>query len=164
MSNSDETNPVISEPLSSNEIRSPDNASSKLEGGFYEFPGWAVVLGTMGLAILVTLTGIWQLLLLVGFLAGALPRDQKASRGFLFGFLGGLCAWVILFGIYLVSTEMGAFVERVFVEVAGLHRAVLPLVFLACAAFGGVITGLGGLNGVFGSRLIQWYRQRNPQE
>ncbi len=137
----------------------PDAKETELVGGFYSWPFWQVWVLTFGVAVGLTLTGVWQLLLVAGFLGGSLPKSLKVSRGLLIGFVGGLTAWMLLFGIYALTTEMPVFLERLLVDIIGLDRFMIPLLFLVCSTFGGLFCGLGAMNGVLISRLVQLYRK-----
>ena len=132
---------------------------TELVGGFISLRFWQIWVLTFGIAVGLTLTGIWQLLLVAGFLGGFLPKSLKVKRGLLIGFLGGLFAWMLLFGIYALTTEMPVFLERLLVDIIGLDRFMIPLLFLICSTFGGLFCGLGGMNGVLVSRLVQLYRK-----
>jgi len=130
------------------------NAEIELNGGFYELDFLKSCLITAGIGILLTLTGVWQLVLIAGFVGGFIPKRLKGGRGFLIGFVGILIAWLILFGIYAITTDMVDFFQRFLVEIVGLPLGVIFLAFLGCSIVGGFVGGLGGLNGVFVSRIL----------
>ncbi len=137
----------------------PDTTRTELVGGFYSMPLWKTWVITFGTAVGLTLTGVWQLLLVAGFFGGFLPKGLKVKRGLLIGFMGGLVAWMFLFGLYSLTTEMPVFLDRLLVDIIGLDRFMIPLLFLICSTFGGLFCGLGGMNGVLISRLVQVYRK-----
>lgn len=136
-----------------------DAKETELVGGFYSIPFWKIWVITFGTAVGLTLIGVWQLLLVAGFLGGFLPKGLKVKRGLLIGFMGGLAAWMFLFGFYALTTEMPVFLERLLVDIIGLDRFMIPVLFLICSTFGGIFCGLGGMNGVLISRLVQVYRK-----
>ncbi len=137
----------------------PEPTEMELMGGFYSLNHWHAIVLTFGVAVGLTLTGVWQLLLVAGFLGGFLPKNIKMKRGLLIGFVGGLAAWMLLFGFYFLTTEMPLFLERFLVDIIGLDRLMIPLLFLVCSTFGGLFCGLGAINGVLVSRLVQLYRK-----
>ncbi len=136
-----------------------DTNETELVGGFYIIPFWKIWVLTFVVAICLTLTGVWQLLLVAGFLGGFFPKGYKLKHGLRVGFLGGLAAWLFLFGFYALTTEMPVFLDRLVVDIIGLDRLAIPILFLFCSTFGGIFCGLGGMNGVLVSRLAQIYKK-----
>ena len=130
------------------------SATVELDGGFYELDFLKSCLITAGIGIVLTLTGIWQLVLIAGFVGGFLPKKLKGGRGFLIGFVGIVIAWMILFGIYAITTDMIDFFQRFLVEIIGFPLGVSFFALLGCSIVGGMVGGFGGLNGVFVSRIL----------
>ena len=62
---------------------------------------------------------------------------------------------MILFIINAISTEMLSFFQRFLVELAGLPLGISFFLFLGCSFIGGLVGGLGGLNGVFVGRIVK---------
>jgi hypothetical protein len=158
--NTQESEKVIAHEATDTRQRSlPEPTTTELVGGFYPLNHWHAIALTFGIAVCLTLTGVWQLLLVAGFLGGFLPKGLKMKRGLLIGFVGGLSAWMLLFGIYMLTTEMPVFLERLLIDIIGLDRLMIPVLFLICSTFGGLFCGLGAINGVLVSRLVQLYRK-----
>ncbi len=103
-------------------------------------------------AILFTITGIWQLIVVAGFLGGFFTR--KGKKGFLVGFMGVFLGWMALFLYYALTTEMLYFFQFWMVETLGITIEWLYLLMMICSAFGGLIGGLGGLNGALVSNIV----------
>lgn len=106
---------------------------------------WYTVLPlTAILALLLTLTGLWQLIFAAGFLAGILLKRTRMA--FVTAFFGGALAWLLplLLGTFFVPVEAAA---SLLLDVLGLPASLLFLPFLLAALVGGVVTGLGALLG-----------------
>ncbi len=103
-------------------------------------------------AILFTITGIWQLIVVAGFLGGFFTSNGK--KGFLAGFLGVFFGWMALFLFYALTTEMLYFFQFWMVETLGITIEWLYILMMICSAFGGLIGGLGGLNGAIVSNIV----------
>lgn len=103
-------------------------------------------------ALTLTLTGIWQLILVAGFLGGLFTK--KAKEGVKIGFLGVFCAWLLLFILYSVSLGVVKFFDYWLLDVMGLPINISFLFMILASFFGGCFGGLGCLNGVYVNRLI----------
>lgn len=114
-------------------------------------PSQALVL-TLFAAILFTITGVWQLIVLAGFLGGFFTKHAK--MGALVGFMGAFLGWMILFAYYALTTEMLYFFEFWLVETMGFTIEWLYLLWFFSSVCGGIIGGLGGINGVLISRMF----------
>ncbi|GAB4325682.1 MAG: hypothetical protein Kow0069_31830 [Promethearchaeota archaeon] len=119
---------------------------------------WACSLGLV-------LTGVWQLVLVAGFLAGFFgPRDWSARRSFAAGLLGGWLGWATSFAGLAVGSDLVGFFEAALVGLSGLPRWLGLLSVLASATFGGVACGLGSLNGTLVGRVLRGRRAPEVEE
>lgn len=107
---------------------------------------------TIFTVVLFTITGIWQLIVLAGFIGGFFTK--RAKMGALVGFMGAFIGWMILFTYYALTTEMLYFFEFWLVETMGFTVEWLSLLWIFSSFFGGIVGGLGGINGVFISRIL----------
>jgi hypothetical protein len=113
------------------------------------------LLVSLGLGLLLQLFGFiwvyaWILMVVAGFVGGFMIKSS--GLGFLAGFLGVLGSWLIYFIIYMFQ---GPFLEfsNLLASVLGLGELGFVVILLALIV-GGVIGGLGGLNGHFIAELI----------
>jgi len=90
---------------------------------------------TLASAALLELLGLWQTMLLAGFLGGLLAR--RLVRGVLAGFLGTIIAWSLYFVAFWLLSPLSLTVA---------FKQVPEFVFLT-VALGGVLGGLGGALG-----------------
>lgn len=105
--------------------------------------------------ILFTLTGIWQLVVLAGFIGGFFT--SRFQRAFLIGFIGVFLGWMALFIYYTMTTELLLFFTFWFEETMGFPLGVVYLWMTFSSLLGGVVGALGALNGLFVSRIILKY-------
>lgn len=113
------------------------------------------LLVSLGLGLLLQLFGFiwvyaWILMVVAGFMGGFLIKSS--GLGFLAGFLGVLGSWLIYFIIYMFQGPFLDFANLV-ASVLGLGELGFVVILLALI-IGGVIGGLGGLNGHFIAELI----------
>lgn len=113
------------------------------------------LLVSLGLGLLLQLFGFiwtyaWILMIAAGFVGGFLIKSS--GLGFLAGFLGVLGSWLIYFIIYMFQ---GPFLDfaNLLASVLGLGELGFVVILLALI-IGGVIGGLGGLNGHFIAELL----------
>ncbi|TFF97105.1 MAG: hypothetical protein EU547_05230 [Promethearchaeota archaeon] len=102
--------------------------------------------------ILFTITGIWQLIVISGFLGGFFC--QRARMGLIIGFLGVFLAWISLFLFYSLTTEMIFFFQFWLVETMGYSLEILYIIMLVSSFMGGIIGALGGINGTFIKQIL----------
>lgn len=113
------------------------------------------LLVSLGLGLLLQLFGFiwvyaWILMVVAGFMGGFMIKSS--GLGFLAGFLGVLGSWLIYFIIYMFQ---GPFLEFANLLASALGLGELGfIVILLTLIIGGVIGGLGGLNGHFIAELI----------
>lgn len=113
---------------------------------------WYTVLPlTAILAVLLTLTGYWQLIFAAGFLAGVLMKRPRAA--FVTAFLGGALAWGIplLVATTYVPVEAAA---ALLLSILDLPSSLTFLPFVLSALIGGITTGLGALLGAYGYAVV----------
>jgi len=103
-------------------------------------------------AILLTLTGVWQLIVVAGLLGGLFTK--RAKKGVQIGFLGVFSAWLILFILYSVSLRTVYFFDYWLLEIMGLPVNFSFLFMVIASLIGGCFGGLGGLNGVYINHLV----------
>lgn len=110
---------------------------------------------TLGIGLLLQLFGFiwayaWILMVIAGFMGGFLIK--ASGLGFLAGFLGIICNWLIYF---LILMFQGPFFEfaTLIANILGLGDLGIVIIILALI-IGGLIGGLGGLNGHFVASLI----------
>ena len=96
--------------------------------------------------IIFTITGIWQLIIISGFIGGFFCK--RAKLGIAIGFIGAFLGWVTLFIYYVLTTEMLYFFEFWIETTMGYPKELAYLLMLISSLFGGFIGALGGLNGV----------------
>jgi hypothetical protein len=107
-------------------------------------------------AVLLQLLGLlweyaWILMVAAGFLGGFLIK--KAGLAFLAGLLGVLVAWLIYFIIFSFLGPLSAF-ANLLAGLFGLEGMGIVVVILALVLIGGLIGGLGALNGHFIGSLL----------
>ena len=93
----------------------------------------------------------WILMVAAGFLGGFLVK--KVGKGFLVGFLGVLMAWLIYFIIFSFLGPLWAFAD-VLAGLFGLTGMGFVVIILALVLIGGLIGGLGALNGHFIAGIV----------
>lgn len=93
----------------------------------------------------------WILMVVAGFLGGFLVK--KAGKGFLVGFLGVIAAWLVYFLVFSFLGPVWAFAD-VLAGLFGLTGMGIVVIILALVLVGGLIGGLGGLNGHFIATII----------
>jgi hypothetical protein len=113
-------------------------------------------LATLAAAVLLELVGLiweyaWILMVIAGFLGGFLIK--KAGLGFLAGFLGVIVAWLIYFIAFSFLGPVWAFAD-VLAGLFGLEGMGFVVIILALVLIGGLIGGLGALNGHFIGSLV----------
>ena len=115
--------------------------------------GFLVTLLTAGLLQLIGYfwTYAWILMVVAGFLGGFLVK--KAGKGFLAGFLGVLVAWLIYFLVFSLIGPIWEF-ANILAGLFGLTGMGWIVIILSLVLIGGLIGGLGGLNGHFVAAII----------
>lgn len=109
---------------------------------------FVVVLAT----ILFTITGIWQLVVLAGFLGGFFTI--KSKNAFVIGFIGAFLGWMGLFVYYALTTDLLTFFDFWLEQTMGIPLNFVYLIMFFSSIMGGVIGALGALNGLFISRIL----------
>jgi hypothetical protein len=102
----------------------------------------------LGLGVSLQLLGFiwsyaWILMVAAGFMGGFLIKSS--GLGFLAGFLGVLGSWLIYFIIYMFQGPFFEF-SNLIASILGIGDLGFVVIILALI-IGGVIGGLGGLNG-----------------
>lgn len=113
-------------------------------------------IATLAAAVLLELIGLlweyaWILMVVAGFLGGFLIK--KAGLGFLAGFLGVIVAWLIYFIAFSFLGPVWAFADTL-AGLFGLEGMGFVVIILALVLIGGLIGGLGALNGHFIGSLL----------
>ncbi|NVM53838.1 MAG: hypothetical protein HWN66_09065 [Candidatus Helarchaeota archaeon] len=96
-------------------------------------------------------TYAWILMVAAGFLGGFLVK--KAGKGFLAGFLGVLVAWLVYFLIFSFIGPIWEF-ANVLAGLFGLTGMGFVVIILSLVLIGGLIGGLGALNGHFVASIL----------
>jgi len=96
-------------------------------------------------------TYAWILMVVAGFLGGFLVK--KAGKGFLVGFLGVLLAWACFLAIFEIIGPLFEF-ANVLAALFGLTGMGVVVIILSLVVIGGLIGGLGGLNGHFIAAIV----------
>lgn len=115
-----------------------------------EHPWYTVLPLTAILAYLLTLTGLWQLMLVAGLLAGVLLK--RPGRAFLVGLGAGALAWGVPLGLSAFVYPLGE-ASTVFLGILGLPASVSFLPFVLAVLVSGLTTALGALLGAYAYRL-----------
>ena len=108
---------------------------------------------TLVLTMLFELAGLWQGVVIGGFGGGLLLTN--AGRGFVVGFLGAMAGW----GILLVYEMIFWRSPELMAITAQIMQLPSYLLFMGAMFIGGVLGGLGGLNGVLWKYLL--IKQKN---
>jgi len=117
---------------------------------------------TLIAAVLLQLLGMlweyaWILMVVAGFLGGFLIK--KAGMAFLAGFAGVVGAWLIYFVAFSFLGPIWEFSDLLS-GLFGLEEMGIVVIILTLAIIGGLIGGLGALNGHFiGSLLFRSKRE-----
>lgn len=103
---------------------------------------------SLGLGVSLQLLGFiwsyaWILMLAAGFVGGFLVKSS--GLGFLTGFLGVVSSWFLYFIIYMFQGPFFEF-SNLIASILGIGDLGFVVIILALI-IGGVIGGLGGLNG-----------------
>ena len=96
-------------------------------------------------------TYAWILMVAAGFLGGFLVK--KWGKGFLAGFLGVIVAWAVYFLVYSFIGPLWAFADTL-AGLFGLSGMGFVVIILSLVMVGGLIGGLGALNGYFVASLL----------
>ena len=97
----------------------------------------------------------WLLNLVAGFLGGFLVKS--GGKSFLVGFLGIICSWGIYFIIWAFQGPFLTF-ANIIASIMGLGDLGVIIIFMALL-IGGILGGLGGLNGYFVSIFVYGQEQ-----
>ncbi len=120
---------------------------------FREFSAWKILLSGFVLALLLLLTGTWQLAYLAGFLVGIL--SLRARRALLLGALGVSTAWAAYL-VYVFVAGQGLQLANLVGEVLGVGSGSWWLLTLLTLVLGILLGAVGGLTGSTASRLFLW--------
>ncbi len=120
---------------------------------FREFSAWKIFLSGFVLALLLLLTGTWQLAYLAGFLVGIL--SMRARRALLLGALGVSTAWAAYL-VYVFVAGQGLQLAELVGRVLGVGSSAWWLLLLMTLVLGVLLGAIGGLTGYTASRLFLW--------
>ncbi len=120
---------------------------------FREFSAWKIFLSGFVLALLLLLTGTWQLAYLAGFLVGIL--SMRARRALLLGALGVSTAWAAYL-VYVFVAGQGLQLAELVGRVLGVGSSAWWLLLLLTLVLGVLLGAIGGLTGYTASRLFLW--------
>jgi hypothetical protein len=114
------------------------------------------LIATFAAAVMLQLLGMlweyaWILMVVAGFLGGFLIK--RAGQAFLAGLLGVLLAWLVYFIAFSFLGPIWNF-ANLLAGLFGLTGMGLVVIVLALVLVGGLIGGLGALNGHFVSSLL----------
>lgn len=97
--------------------------------------------------VLFTITGVWQLIIIAGFIGGFFCK--RAKLGALIGAIGVFIGWMSLFIYYVLTTEVLIFFQFWIEDTMGYPLELVYLLMFVSSLFGGFFGGLGGINGVY---------------
>ena len=116
-------------------------------------------LAGFGLALLLLLTGTWQLAYLAGFLAGML--STRARRAVLLGTIGVTLAWAAYL-VYVFVLGKGFQLADLVGQILGAGSGSGWLLTLLTLILGAILGAVGGLTGYTASRLFLWQEPDLP--
>ncbi|MHA1266573.1 MAG: hypothetical protein ACTSRS_15160 [Candidatus Helarchaeota archaeon] len=96
-------------------------------------------------------TYAWILMVVAGAFGGFLVK--RAGKGFLVGFFGVVAAWAIYFLVFSFLGPIWDF-ANILAGIFGLSGMGFVVIILSLVLIGGLIGGLGGLNGHFIAAII----------
>ncbi|MBD3186348.1 hypothetical protein GF325_05925 [Candidatus Bathyarchaeota archaeon] len=117
---------------------------------------WALGVA-LGAGLLLTLTGVWQLAALAGFLSGMLVR-RKGGIAWWTGFLGVLGSWLIII-MYFIATQPAIALMNLIIEYL-IGSSGLWIIGLLLTVMIGAL--LGGTGSYLGYALILLVKKRPP--
>ena len=115
-----------------------------------------VFLAGFAAALILLLTGTWQLAYLAGFLAGIL--STRARRALILGALGVMTAWAAYL-VYVFVFGSGFQLASLVGEVLGAGSDAWWLLTLLTLVLAILLGAIGGLTGYTASRLFLWEAQ-----
>lgn len=113
-------------------------------------------------AILLTLTGMWQFVIVAGFLAGFFTNRGK--QAVYIGFIAVFIGWMCLFMVNALTTQMLTFFDYWLVQTMGADLNWSLILMILSSLAGGIFGGLGGINGVLISRIYFRPKSERNQE
>ena len=116
-------------------------------------------LAGFGLALLLLLTGTWQLAYLAGFLAGML--STRARRAVLLGTIGVTLAWAAYL-VYVFVLGKGFQLADLVGQILGAGSGSGWLLTRLTLILGAILGAVGGLTGYTASRLFLWQEPDLP--
>ncbi len=110
---------------------------------------WIAFGTTLLAALLLEVVGWWWAMPIAGLIAGL--RLASPKKGFLFGGLGVLLAWLLFIAFYATTSPLGELLA-VFSGILGLGASLsfVPVLLASILAF--LMGGLGGLTGGFAAQ------------
>lgn len=120
---------------------------------FREFSPWKILLAGFVVALLLLLTGTWQLAYLSGFLVGIL--SLRARRALLLGALGVSTAWAAYL-VYVFIAGQGLQLADLVGRILGVGSGSWWLLTMMTLVLGILLGAVGGLTGYTASRLFLW--------
>ncbi|MHA1649093.1 MAG: hypothetical protein ACTSYB_02775 [Candidatus Helarchaeota archaeon] len=116
----------------------------------------------MLLGVLFELFGWWYLMLVAGGFAGFLMK-KSGLFSFLVGFLGIAFVWSCFFIYFLTIGPLFEFTALI-ASVLGMFES-FPNIFILLTIFiGGLLGGLGALNGTYLANIIYHIKENSPKE
>jgi len=113
------------------------------------------------LGILLEWEGWWYLMLLAGGFAGFLMK-KHALISFLIGFAGIAIAWFCFFIYFMIIGPLFAFTDLI-ASILGIFEGCSFLFILITVMLGGLLGGLGAINGTYLAALIYHPEPSSPE-
>ncbi len=120
---------------------------------FREYSAWKIFLSGFLLALVLLLTGTWQLAYLAGFVVGIL--SPRLRRALLLGALGVSIAWAAYL-VYVFVAGQGFQLAELVGRILGVGTGAWWLLTLLTLILGILLGLVGGLTGYTASRLFLW--------
>jgi hypothetical protein len=109
------------------------------------------ILITFVLAIIFEVIGIWQAMIIAGILGGLMVN--RSWQVFFVGFIGVVICWLVI----LIYAEMRYQIFpliKITGQIMMLPESWSNLIFIGTLLIGGILGGLGGLNGLWWRRVF----------
>jgi len=107
------------------------------------------ILITFFVALIFEIIGLWQAMVIAG-ISGSLVV-KRSCQAFLVGFSGVVISWLIIF-IYSGIRHQIFPLMKITAQVMMLPPSLSFLIFIGTLLLGGILGGLGGLNGLWWRR------------
>ena len=105
-------------------------------------------------ALIFEIIGIWQAMVIAGILGGLMVN--RSWQAFLVGFSGVAICWLMILIYSEIVHEIFPLMDMT-AQIMMLPKNLSFLIFIGTLLLGGILGGLGGLNGLWGRKIFVRY-------